>query len=124
MPKAIIHTDVHVWNAIQTVEWKINIIDWDSWAVGTRIFDLGFSITMQFIWLDCKFEKEWAVAFFESYEKHINTPLTQQEKDCMIDAGLFYSTVCIMYGDIHKNRERIKWIDSNREMIYTDLFSK
>lgn len=123
LPRAIIHTDVHVWNTIQKENWELYFIDRDSVAVWTRIFDLWFFISMQFIDLESNFNEKRAKAFFEAYEENVHTSLTQNEKESMIDAWLFYSTVCVQFGDIERNWRRIQWIDKQREMIYNSILS-
>ena len=88
-PGCLIHTDIGSHNSIQLATGEIELIDWDDAGIGTRILDLGFPLVCDFVTKDLIFEKGRATAFYEAYRSIIT--LTDDEKDHLFDAGLFYA---------------------------------
>ncbi len=123
LPKAIIHTDLHVANAIENEKGEMFFIDCDALAIGTRILDLGFFIAQQFLNHDLEFNEKRAHAFFHSYEEHVEKKLTDIEKKYMVDAGLFYSLYIVICDNTELRMKGAERVDAHRDMLCESIFS-
>jgi Ser/Thr protein kinase RdoA (MazF antagonist) len=96
-PTCLIHTDIGSHNSVQLTNGEIELIDWDDAGVGTRILDLGFPLICDFVTKDLVFERDRAKAFYEAYCSIIE--LTEEEKEHLFDAGLFYALSYVIFDD-------------------------
>ena len=117
LPSSLIHTDIGLHNSIQKTDGEIVLVDWDDAGIGTRILDIGFPLICGFV-KDNAFDIENARAYYRGYLK--NADLTQQEKDHIFDAGLFYILMYSIFdgsGIDIKNWHKAQFAVQNRELI-------
>jgi Ser/Thr protein kinase RdoA (MazF antagonist) len=130
-PTCLIHTDIGSHNSIQLPNGEIELIDWDDAGIGTRILDLGFPLICDFVTKDLVFDKDRAEAFYSAYCSII--ALTDEEKEYLFDAGLFYALSYTIFDDsgiVERQWRKVLWaIEHKAEILavlpfkYGDLHS-
>jgi Ser/Thr protein kinase RdoA (MazF antagonist) len=115
LPKALIHTDSGPGNSIERTDGTIVLIDWDDIGMGPAILDIAFPLIQYFVTEDLEFKEENARAFYGTYfEKR---KMTQEEKEMIFSGALFFALDYIIYGDMQKRWERIKWALQNKSEL-------
>jgi Ser/Thr protein kinase RdoA (MazF antagonist) len=120
-PTSLIHTDIGLNNSIQRPNGQIVLIDWDDTGIGTRILDIGFPLICSFVTNDV-FDYKNAKAYYAAYFENIE--LTQQERDHIFDAGLFYILMYSIFdgtGIDTKNWNKAQFAIKNKNMINSIL---
>lgn len=118
-PTCLIHTDIGSHNSVKLTNGEIELIDWDDAGIGTRILDLGFLLICDFVTKELVFEKDRAKAFYEAYCSIIR--LTDDEKEHLFDAGLFYALSYTIFDDsgvVEGQWKKVLWaIEHKDEML-------
>ncbi|MEK7136205.1 MAG: phosphotransferase [Patescibacteria group bacterium] len=120
LPQSLIHTDIGPHNSVEKSDRQIILVDWDDAGVGTKILDLGFPLVCQFVTHELIFKEKEALAFYTSYQ--LRGEITDEEKDILFDAGIFFALMYLPYGDIDKNWARIRFALDNKERISSVVF--
>jgi Ser/Thr protein kinase RdoA (MazF antagonist) len=121
-PTCLIHTDIGSHNSIELATGEIELIDWDDAGIGTRILDLGFPLICDFVTKESVFEKDRAAAFYSSYASMIT--LTDEEKEHLFDAGLFYALSYTIFDDsgiVEGQWRKVLWAIEHKTEILSVL---
>lgn len=122
LPTCLIHTDIGSHNSIQLPSGKIVLVDWDDAGIGTRILDLGFPLICDFVTKDLRFDKERAEAFYKAYCSIVE--LTDEEKEHLFDAGLFYALSYTIFDDsgiVEGQWQKVLWAIEHKGEIMSAL---
>ncbi len=119
LPECLIHTDIGLHNTIQKPSGELILVDWDDAGVGKRILDIAFPLISQFVTYDLVFREDDARAFYKTYMDH--NELTDQEKELLFNASLFFTLMYLPYGDIDKNWKRVQFALENKGEIISVL---
>jgi hypothetical protein len=119
LPTALIHTDIQLQNTILTKNGNIILTDWDDAGKGPTVLDLGFPLICKFISRQLTIRRSMAASFYQGYSSL--RQISDEEKEFIFDAGLFYALLYIKYGIARLNWEKIKYAIRNKELIMTSF---
>jgi Ser/Thr protein kinase RdoA (MazF antagonist) len=110
-----IHTEITPGNVIQKPDGSIVAIDWDEVGIGPAVLDLGVGLINHMVTEDLEIKEDWGKAYYSAY--FALRPMTDNEKEYIWEAALYWACLWVTYGNPEKRWKRILWAIENKDKI-------
>jgi Ser/Thr protein kinase RdoA (MazF antagonist) len=121
-PSTLIHGEINVANAFQTLDGRLYLLDWDTAGKGPVVLETGYPLLTTFLTEDLVFHPEWAAAFYGSYTQGIG--LTSDEKELVFTAALLHGLRYLKFAETNKRWARICYALAQKDVLLAAIPSK